>query len=173
MTLQDIKDRIKLLRKEAYSLKTKAAKQKRWNAVRELERLALDILYSEAAKYGPQSIKVTVKRDYKAGEYADYFFVDSCFGVMRLSATGDVESKSWYAHTCCMDYDKGMELVLEIDTEVNHDTLSLNIIPKKHRGGRVNGAMYAELCQRDDLAFFKYPNSSGVTGLFKTEKAGA
>jgi hypothetical protein len=59
--------------------------------------------------------------------------------------------------------------VIEIDTEVNHDNLFLQVIPKKMHGGRVNEARYAELCKRDNLAFFKYPKSDGVTGLFATK----
>lgn len=163
-TLSEIKEQIKILETEAYKLKTKAARQKRYAKARELRREAWSMLHEQCKNYGTMSVKATVKHFNPRDEH---FLVETPYGNMWLSPCSDELTKSWYSHTCCIEYTQGQTIVVEIDTEVNMDGLFLQLIPKHHRGGRVNETQYAELCKRDDLAFFKYPNSNGVTGLFK------
>ncbi len=165
--LSELKDLIKAESSRAYKLKTRRAKQRAWDKVKALRREALDtILYPMSVKHGPQSIKATV-RTFHAGD--EHFLIDTPYGSMWVSPASDVATKSWYPHTCCIEYTVGQEVVVEIEYEVNYDGLFLQILPGHIYGGRVNETQYAELCKRDDLAFFKYPNSSGVTGLFATK----
>ena len=166
--LDEIKELIEVETRRADKLKTKKAKIKAWDKVRGLEREACTILYGAVKKYAPQSMKAVVKH-FRPGD--DHFLVETPYGSMWVSPTGDVLSKSWYPHTCCIEYTVGQEIVLEFHTEVNLDKLFLEIIPGKMYGGRVNETQYTELDKRDDLAFFKHSNSDGVTGLFKQIKA--
>jgi hypothetical protein len=149
----------------ARSLKTKKAREKAWNVAREIEREIFLRLCDMRDTYAVQSVKGTVTRDTWAGD--DYIPVETCFGLLWLSPTTDEQSKSWYPGTCCIEYSKGQTLIIEIETDVNHSGLFLELVPRLSRGGTLNEEKYAELCKRDDLAFFKYPGADGVTGLFK------
>lgn len=166
-SLNQLKEEIKALKSKGYRLKTTRARRKAFEAARELEREALNILYTAAENVGPQSMRATVKHTNHGDEH---FLVDTPYGSMWLSPTADVLSKSWYNHTCCIEYTKGQTITFEFRTEVNHDGLFLEIVLGKVTGGRINEEQYATLCKRDDLAFFKYPNSNGVTGLFASYK---
>jgi len=168
--IAELKELIQTEISRAYKLKTKKAKERAYEVIHNLKREALDQLYTASEKYGPQSMRATVLT-FRSGD--DHFLVSTPYGNMWVSPTGDVLSKSWYAHTCCIEYAVGQELVLEFKTEVNSDKLFLEIIPGKMTGGTVNETQYAELCKRDNLAFFKYPGADGVTGLFAKSKAGA
>ena len=84
----------------------------------------------------------------------------------HASPTSDVVSKSWYGFTCCVNYVKGQEVIVEFEVDVDSDRLVLIAVPRRVFGGTLDEAKYAELCKRDNLAFFKYPGSNGVTGLF-------
>lgn len=163
--LKTLKELIKAETTRAYNLKTKQAKAKAWAKVRALRDEACEILYS-IPREGTQSVKAIVKT-FRPGD--NHFLVETVFGHMWVSPTADVLTKSWCSHTCCIEYTIGQEIVLEFDVEVNTDKLFREIIPGHISGGRVNETQYAELCKRDDLAFFKYPNSNGVTGLFSTK----
>ena len=168
-TLTEIKAQIEIETKKTYKFKTKKARQKGWDRVKALRREALDnILYPAVKLHGPSSIKAIV-RTFHSGD--DHFLVETPYGNMWVSPVADVLTKSWYPHTCCIEYSVGQEIIIEIKTEVNHDELFLEIIPGKMYGGRVNETQYAELDKRTDLAFFKHSDSDGVTGLFAQTKA--
>ncbi len=169
MTLLELKELIKVESSRAYNLKTKKAQKKAWDKVRTLERQALDILFEQSKGISTQSMKCTV-RSFHAG--SDHFLVEGPYGSLWLSPTSDAVSKSWYSHTCCVQYSEGQQIVVEFDTEVNLDKLFLEIVPKRIYGGTLNESQYAELCQQDNLAFFKYPEGN-MSGLFSNKKRGA
>lgn len=169
MNLIELKALIKSESTRAYNLKTKKAREKAWDKVRSLERQALDILYAQRAKYSTQSMKCTVSH---FTEGSDNFLVESPYGSLWLSPTSDAVSKSWYGHTCCVQYTKGQTIVVEFEIDVSTDGLFLEILPKRIHGGTLNASKYVELCQRGNLAFFKSPNGH-MSGLFATEKQGA
>ncbi len=162
MTIQELKNQAEQLRTKARSLKTKKAQSKAYDSARELENQAWIKLCDERNKYGKFSFKAVVNH-FSAG--SENYLVDTPYGHMWLSPTADILSKSWYAHTCCIEYTKGQTVVVEASIDVNSDRLSLEVVPGKVTGGTVNETKYLELCQRDNLAFFKYP--AGITGLFK------
>lgn len=159
---------IKAARTRAYGLKTKKAQVKAWARVRELERELLTHLYAARDTFHTHSVRGTVLSAH-AGD--DYMIVRTPYGALHPCPTSDVLSKSWYAHTCCVEYTVGQEVILEIEVDVNSEYLTLELIPKRIYGGTLNAAQYAELDKRTDLAFFKHSNSDGVTGLFSTKGA--
>ena len=154
--MQKFRDDIKALQTEALNSKTKEAAQKCYDKIRTLKSEAWEILDEQASKYGVQVVKGTV-RTFMASN--DYFLVDTLFGTMWVSPTCDELSKSWYPHTCCVEYSVGQTIYIEVAAEVNLGDLSLSLRPVRMAGGTINEAQYKELCQRDDLAFFKYPGS--------------
>jgi hypothetical protein len=165
MNIKELKTLAEQYRAKARSLKTKKAQQKAYDKAREFEREAFIKLCDERDLYGQFSFKGTV-RSVWSGD--DGLVVETPYGTMFLSPANDVLSKSWYAETSCIEYIVGQTVYVEATVEVNHDKLVLNIIPGHITGGTVNETQYAELCQRDNLAFFKYP--TGMSGLFATEK---
>jgi hypothetical protein len=168
--MQDLRDQLNAAEQRARSLKTKKAQIKAWDKVREIRREILTKhLYPELAKYRTHSVKGIVKR-FHPGD--DHYLVETKeYGTMWLSPCADVLTKSWYDHTCCIEYVEGQIIVIECELEINHDKLQIFVQPGHVTGGFVNEVQYAELCKQDDLAFFKYPNSNGVTGLFARPKA--
>jgi hypothetical protein len=121
------------------------------------------LLYAQRDAYATHSVKATV-RWFHAGD--DHVCIATPYGTLYANPTSDVVSKSWYGHTCCVEYVEGQELVIEIEVDVDSARLCLELIPRRIYGGTLNETQYTELCKRDDLAFFKYPGSDGVTGLF-------
>jgi len=166
MNIQELKQLAEQARTNARSLKTKKAQQKAYDKAREFEREAFIKLCNERDLYGQFSFKATVKH-FRPG--SDEYLVETPYGSMWLSPTSDVLSKSWYAHTCCIEYVIGQTIHVEATIDVNHDRLELNIIPGKVSGGTLNTEQYTELCKNDNLAFFKYP--IGMTGLFSQKKS--
>jgi hypothetical protein len=162
MTIAELKQQATQARDKARSLKTKKAQLKAYNLARDFERQAFGKLCDERDKYGKFSFKATVNHFNPKNEH---YLVETPYGSMWLSPTADILSKSWYSHTCCIEYTKEQIITVEAQIDANLDRLTLEIIPGKVTGGTVNETQYAELCQRDDLAFFKYP--TGMTGLFK------
>ncbi len=163
-----LKESLAAAESKARSLKTKKAQTKAWNVVRELRHEILMLLYGQRDAFQTHSVKATV-RWFHAGD--DHVCISTPYGTLYASPTSDAISKSWYGHTCCVEYTEGQELIVEIDVDVDSDRLCLEVIPKRIYGGKLNESQYAELCKRTDLAFFKYPNG-GMTGLFAS-KAGA
>jgi hypothetical protein len=146
-----------------YKLKTKKAKEKAWNRVRDLERELFHLACKERDVYRTHSVKGTVRR-FRSNDDVG-LLVDTPYGALWCSQTSDVLSKSWYSHTCCVEYTEGQEVIIEIEVDVNMDSLKLELIPRRIHGGRVNEEEYAELCKRTNLAFFKYPDGH-MSGLF-------
>lgn len=168
--MNELRQKIKELRQKAYSMKTKKAQSKYFDKMKEVEHELFLKLCDQRDKFGTHSVKATVGY-FRDGE--DDVMLNTPYGILYGSPTSDAVSKSWYGHTCCVEYSKGQEVIVEIDVDVDMDRLVLNVIPKRIYGGTLNQAKYDELCKRDNLAFFKYPNSEGVTGLFSSKKKGA
>lgn len=168
--MEALKLKLEAAETRARSLKTKTAREKAWNVVREISREILDILYAERDAFCTHSVRGEVIVD-NSHCMSDYIMVRTPYGILHASPTSDVLSKSWYAHTCCVEYIKGQQVTLEIEVDVQHDKLRLAVYPKRIHGGTLNTAKYAELDKRTDLAFFKHSNSDGVTGLFSTKGA--
>lgn len=169
-----LKEALEVAKSKARSLKTKKAQAKAWAKVREIEHEILfgeGGLYEQAKPYAVHSVKGTVRRFYAGCE--DVLVDTTEYGSMWVSICSDVLTKSWYPHTSCIEFTEGQEVVLEITIEVNSDRLCLNAVPGHISGGKVNEEQYAELCKNTNLAFFKYPNSNGVTGLFASNVRGA
>lgn len=165
--LAELKTQIQAAQDRARSLKTKAAQAKAYAKVRELRSQALDLLYGQRDAFARMSVKGTVLW-FHAGD--DYVRIETPYGSLLANPTSDEVSKSWYGHTCCVEYTAGQTVILELEVDVDSDRLCLKLIPKRILGGTLNEEQYAELCKRDDLAFFKYPGSTGVTGLFAQTK---
>jgi hypothetical protein len=170
--MKQLKEQLKAAKDRAYSLKTKKAQRKAWDRVRDIEREILfgsGGLFEQANVYATHSVKGVVKRFY-AG-CSDVLIETKEYGNLWVNIANDVEAKSWYDHTCCIEYTEGQTVIVECTIEVDSDRLCLYVQAGHVTGGRVNETQYAELCKRDDLAFFKYPNLNGVTGLFSQSKA--
>jgi hypothetical protein len=167
--MDQLKSKLEAATERAHSLKTKKAQTKAWNVVREIRHEILMLLYAARDTYAPYSMQGTV-RWFHAGD--DHV----CIRLSDNSSTyanpmSDAVSKSWYGHTCCVEYTAGQAVVVEFEVDVDSDRLCLVRIPKRIYGGTLNEAQFAELDKRTDLAFFKH-SSGGMTGLFAS-KAGA
>ena len=164
--IQAIKEQIKSLELEAYKLKTKQAKLKRYESIKALRNQAIHLLHDEVKAFATHTVKGMVE---SVGYSQDYLYASTPYGKIMLYQCNDELSKSWYVETCCIEYSKGQEITIEIDIEVNYESLSLNLITKTIRGGQLNESKYSSLCENSNLAFFQYP--SGMSGLFS--KVGA
>jgi hypothetical protein len=163
----ELREKLKLAKIKALKLKTKRAQNKAWELVRELRRELFLKVSADCSMYQTSAIKGTVLH---FSPYSEHFLVSTVFGNMWLSPTADVLTKSWYSHTCCVEYTVGQKIVIEIEHEVKGDDSFICVVPTTIHGGTVNESQYSELCQRDDLAFFKYPDGH-MTGLFKQRKS--
>jgi hypothetical protein len=163
MTIAELKTKRDELNSKARSLKTKAAKDKVYKQICLIDRQLCDALYEARDKYGHFSIKGIVHDFAGRGEEILVKTIDG--DLLWLSPDNDVLSKSWYPETCCIEYTKGQSVVIECSVETDLQNACLRLLPGKIHGGRVNEQKYQELCKRDDLAFFKYPQ--GMTGLIK------
>src|SRR5271154_1152614 len=111
--MKAIKEQIKAAEQRARSLKTKSAQTKAWKVVHELKHELFMLLAEERNKYATHSVKGTVIGD-NSHCMSDYIMVKTeAYGILHASPTSDVLSKSWYAHTCCVEYSQGQEVILE------------------------------------------------------------
>ena len=99
-----LKQDMRIAESKARSLKTKKAQEKAWTRVRELEHSIFIKLCNERDLYGEFSFKGTVK-SFSGG---DEFLIETPYGHIWLSPTSDVLSKSWYSHTCCVEYTEAL-----------------------------------------------------------------
>lgn len=170
--MDELREQISLAEQRARSLKTKKAQQRAWDKVRELKRELFKHLTERRDKYATFSVKGTVIAD-NSHCMAEHFGVDTPNGIFWISPTCDVLSKSWYASTCCIEYVKGQEVIIEMDVDINWQSTAdrLCAYPKRVYGGLLNEEKYAELCKRGNLAFFKYLDGH-MSGLFAQPKVG-
>ena len=166
MNFQAIKESIETESKRFYSLKTNAAKTKSRAKI-----VALKVQAAELLDKHVNSISGTITKgkvilvDNRDG---DLWIETEEFGRVYASITCSVDSKSWYATTCCVEFERGMEVEFILEASVNFDKSCINLVAKAIKGGRFNAERYAELCQKDNLAFFKYPDGH-MSGLFSTK----
>lgn len=154
---------------KARRFKTKTARLKAWAKVNELRSQLFLQLCDARDKVARHSIKGIVLAATPGDEH---FLVRTTeYGNMWISTASDEISKSWYPHTCCVEYSKGQTVIIECESDVSMrgDDAFLEIVPKRIHGGTLNQTQYEELCKRGNLAFFKYPDGS-MSGLFATKK---
>lgn len=163
----NLKIQIKEAEARAYKLKTKKAQTKAWNKIKELSRELWLLLCEERNKYAEHSVKGTVIVD-NSHCMSEYIMVKTAeYGILHVSPSNDILSKSWYPSMCCVEYAEGQQVIVECDIDFDRNGADrLCVYPKRVHGGVLNESKYAELCQRDDLAFFKYPDGR-MSGLFK------
>jgi hypothetical protein len=151
---------------KAKSFKTKAAKTKAWDKVRALVNLSYDEVRPTAESYNGQVAEFTVTSVFSDSIQC----YNEKFGSYNVSTCNDILSKSWYPETSCIEYVKGQvistTLLAEVTKHFKHEYQVVGITLTKIVGGVVNESKYAELCKNKSLAFFKYPGSEGVSGLF-------
>ncbi len=167
--MKQLREQIEALKSKGYSLKTKKAQMKCFDKVRELERELFFKLCDQRDKFQNHSVKAIV-RWFHEGD--DQVALRTPYGTLYGSPTSDVVSKSWYGSTCCVQYQEGQEVIIEIEIDVDMESLYLQLIPKRIYGGILNETKYIDLCKQDNLAFFKYPNGH-MSGLFSQKKKGA
>jgi hypothetical protein len=163
--MKALKEQISAAKTKARTLKTRKAQDKAWKTVQELEHQALTILYAQRDAFRTHSVKAKVRWFHACDDYVSLF---TPYGTQYGSPTSDVVSKSWYGSACCVEYTEGQEVIVELEVEVDSERLCLQVIPKRIYGGKLNEVQYAELCKNPNLAFFKYPGTDEVTGLFAT-----
>jgi hypothetical protein len=161
--MKQLIEQIKTLNSKLYTLKTKKAVQNTQDKIRDLETQLFPLLEQELNKFQAKTIEGTVLWFDVSGDVS----VSTEYGDMFLSNCSDVEAKSWYPETCCITYQKGQSIKIDVHFEIDFDRYCIKIVSGKTYGGTVDLNEYDRLSQNPDLAFFKYPGSTGVTGLFK------
>lgn len=162
MNFQAIKFAIKTESIRLYSLKTKPAIAKSRAKIVALKVQAADLLDKQVEAINGAIVKGKVTLvDSRDG---DLWIDTEEFGRVYANITGSVDSKSWYATTCCVEFERGMEVEFVLKASVNFDKSCIDLVAGSIKGGRFNAERYAELSKQDNLAFFKYPD--GMSGLF-------
>lgn len=172
--MNNLRLEIKALETKYYSLKTKVAKSKVQAKIDVLElelfHLVHDQVDAQNAIYSTKKVKALVKYDSKNDDCV-FVYIPEFNQTCHVSICNDINSKSWYSHLSCIEYTKDQEVELDIVFDASRDykqNLVCSWSAKKIYGGIVNETQYNELCNDGNkYAFFKYPNSNGVTGLFE------
>lgn len=163
MEFKQIHELIEAETKRFYTLKTKAARHKSQDRIQALRVQAADILDPIAKGLAGKRVVGTVR-------YADNLdgslWIETEYGTIYANICNSVDSKSWYASTCCVEFTEGAEVSFTLTAETVFDRSALRLGAKDIFGGKLNNEKYKELCQRTDLAFFKYPDGH-MSGLFK------
>lgn len=158
MSYQELQQKRKELEQKAYSLKTKKAKQKVYAEIHKIVGAILDLLNEEKKQLEGKTFKGVVV---SPGDMREFLIRSEELGLVWANPCNAINSKSYYDHTCCVEFTEGSEVTFELYIEVNSD--GLNLMPTKITGGTLNESLYQELCKKK-LAFFKYPK--GLSGLF-------
>lgn len=163
MNFQTIKEAIETEIVRFSFLKTKAAKAKNHAKIIALKVQAAEFLDKHVESINGLIVKGKVTLvDTRDG---DLWIDTDEFGHVYANVTSSVDSKSWYATTCCVEFERDMEVEFVLEASVNFDKSCINLVAKSIKGGRFNAERYAELCQQGNLAFFKYPDGN-MSGLF-------
>jgi hypothetical protein len=163
MNIQSILESIKAETTRFYSLKTKAAKAKSRSKIIALRLKASEILDVQAASVNGLIVKGTVIL--ADGRDGDLWIDTEAYGRVIGNVTSSVDSKSWYASTCCVSFERGQVVEFELEAHVDFDRSGIHLTAKAIKGGKFDAKKYAELCQKGNLAFFKYPDGH-MSGLF-------
>lgn len=113
-----------------------------------------DVLYAEIE---------ALNHVYDGWHDAQVCYSTNGLGFVYFDACNDESSKSWYNEPCCVEFTKDQKISVKIKFEISHD--SIVVVTEKLKGGTLNQVKYDELSKRPNLAFFRYPNSAGVTSL--------
>lgn len=158
----DLTNKIKTLEAKVSTLKTKKAIEKCHDKIHSLRLQLHDVLYAEIGALnhvwdGWHDAQVCYSTESEGMAKIDGL------GFVYFNACNDENSKSWYNETCCIEFIKGQKISVKIKFDISHD--SIVIVTEKLKGGTLNQKKYQELSKKPNLAFFRYPNSAGVTGL--------
>jgi hypothetical protein len=159
--IKELRTKVKALGQDLINgrLKSKVKYNKLRDQLIDLERkYEMEVLQPEADKLEGQWVDATIRTINFNGE----LWITTEYGTIWGSIQNDIKSKSWYAETCCIEYVKGQSIKVQLKAKVND--CSIYIEAGKIEGGQVDEIKYAELCKRDDLAFFKRPDNT-MTGL--------
>jgi hypothetical protein len=164
-----LREELKTLEKRAYSLKTKKARIKAWEAVRVVKCNLSNEFHELAEQYEGRVVQFVVLCADSDGKTLMY---NDTLGLKEWAHNcNDVRSKSWYPEYSCIVYEKGQTVMATLSVTASSDGLDFSLT--KIHGGRVDTELYKELCKNKNRAFFKYPNAKGVqkreailTGLF-------
>jgi hypothetical protein len=152
---------IRELEQKAIKLKTKKAKEKVWDKIRELESAYLNELYIQAEQYrGLEASGTVLWCD------GDSLCIDTIeYGKFFTDPSNAFESKSLYSNTCCVTFEKGDKVSFKIGVGRITVRGGIELVAFEIKGGKFDAKQYAKLCKNPNLAFFRYP--TGMTGLFK------
>jgi len=157
--LKTLKQKHNDLKTKLYKTKTKKAISKLQDAMSTVEHSIEDIYRDLARPW--ENKRVTGVVLYSGTEV----MVKTELGTILVNACSDIQSKSWYNETCCVSFEKGS--TIEFTLKINDITYrGVDIGGADISGGVFDAEQYEKLCKNKNLAFFKYPNSDGVTGLF-------
>ena len=161
--MENLKDKLKVLKSKAFTLKTKKAILNNLDKIRLIERQLLDIAYAQADKYNNTIAEFTVRSFNKSN--GEGILTSLTYGTVFFSSSNDKLSKSWHSHLSCIEYTTGQIVTATIKTSPH--VYGVEIQVADIIGGVLNEAKYNELCNdKQKYSFFKYPNKTGVSGLF-------
>ena len=143
--------------KRAHSLKTKPAQRKAWSKVREIEDQLEELCRESMAQH--EGRRFTGRVMYSGTEV----LVETQFGTMQANACNDVQSKSWYASTCCVSFERDQTIEFTLK-HVEYSWRGFSAMLADIVGGKFDAEEYSRLSSKPGLAFFKYP--TGMSGLF-------
>jgi hypothetical protein len=160
-SVNELKAEYETLKRKLFTLKTKKAREKCRDKMEDILQESYLQVYEQCKQYTTCSVKCVVKYVDRDGE----LILDTPYGKVFTNSCNDDLSKSWYGTTCCVEYDIDQVVYLEVDFQAND--FSIGVVAKKITGGTLNEEKYKKLCNDGNkYAFFKYPDSDDVTGLF-------
>jgi hypothetical protein len=160
--LTELINEVKLLERKAYSLKTKQARQKVWDKIRELENQAYPLLQDIADQYNDKPMSGTVI-------YVDNQRGHGLIEIPELNIKLDFHSCNatntctWFPETCCVEFTEGQTVSFILKADVGDLQVDLSI--SKIDGGYQNLERFNELNKNNDLSFVVLKDKE--TGLFK------
>jgi hypothetical protein len=157
--IQELKNKLNEAKKRFYSLKTKRAKEKQRDIIRDLNFQLEDALLEGLKPY------LNMRHEGVIVSGGTDALARTEFGIVPVYAVNDRLSKSWYDTTCCVSYKDGDKITFEIK-HPNVENGRLNWFAAEVEGGSLDTEKYNKLCKQDNLAFFKKQDGS-MTGLFK------
>ena len=160
-SISELKEDYTELKKKLYSLKTKKAIEKCRAEMDDIRHGAWLQVVEQCKNYTNCMVKCSVRY---FGKRDGELILDTPYGKVFTNACNDVLSKSWYGHTCCVEYAVDQVVYMELDFKAGD--FNIEVVAGKVTGGILNTAKYNELCNDGNkYAFFKYPDADGVTGL--------
>jgi len=161
-TLKELFSKLRELEIIAYNRKTKQARIKAFDKVRELESIINNELQVIADKYN--DTKVTGKvRYFNDKRGTGLVYIESIDRVIDFHACNAINTCTWFDHTACVEFNEDQEVTGILKAKVCNCYIDFQLI--KIEGGKQNLAKFNELNKNNDLAFVV--RNGKVTGLFK------